>query len=127
MENLTKILVVAFGGAFGAVARYLLNISPLQNFFAPFLFPTFFINIIGSFLLGFCVIFFTEKILVSEAARLGVLVGFISAFTTFSTFEFEIFELLRTKNYAIALGYLSSSILLGFFGVVCGIWLAKRF
>lgn len=127
VETVAKILSVAVGGAFGAAVRYLINISPLQNFLAPFPFPTFFINVLGSFLIGFLLITFTEKILINETLRLLLMVGFLGAFTTFSTFELEIFELLRTKNYFTAFLYLFLSVFLGFIGVVCGIWLAKRF
>lgn len=127
MENFTKILSIGIGGAFGAVARYLINISPLANLFQKFPFPTFFINITGSFLIGFCLILLTDKLIVSENLRFAVIVGFLGAFTTFSTFELEIFELIREKFFAAAFVYLFLSVLLGFTGVCLGIWLAKKF
>ena len=127
MENFTKILAVAFGGAFGAAARYLINISPLANVFGKFPFHTFFINVTGSFLIGFLLVIFTDKFTVSENLRLAVTVGFLGAFTTFSTFELEIFELIRERFFATALLYLFLSVFFGFVGVLGGLWLAKRF
>lgn len=127
MEMFTKILSIAIGGSFGAVARHLVNISPLQNVLKPFPFPTFLINITGSFLIGFLMIFLTDKLNVSENLRLAIMVGFLGAFTTFSTFELEIWNLLKEDRYAIAFLYLSSSVIIGFLGVVAGIKLAKQF
>lgn len=126
MEHFSKILSVGLGGAFGAIARYLISISPVSNLFQKFPFPTFLINILGSFLIGFLMIFLTEKLSVSENFRLVIVVGFLGAFTTFSTFEFEIFELIREKLLVNAFLYLFLSVLLGFIGVVSGIWLAKK-
>jgi fluoride exporter len=126
METVTKILAVAFGGAFGAVARYLLNISPLQNYLKPFPLPTFLINITGSFLIGFLLIIFTEKFQTDENLRLAIIVGFLGAFTTFSTFELEIFGLIKEKEFITAFAYLFLSVLLGFIGVVTGIILARK-
>lgn len=127
METFTRILWIALGGAFGAVLRYLINVSPLANLFEKFPFPTFFINVAGSFLIGFLLILFTDKFETSENLRFAVLVGFIGAFTTFSTFELEIFELAREKYFLTAFLYLFLSVLLGFIGVLAGVWLAKRF
>lgn len=127
METLTKILSIAVGGAFGAVARYLINVSPLKNLFQPFPFPTFFINITGSFLIGFLLILLTDKFAVSENLRLALIVGFLGAFTTFSTFELEIWSLIKDNQFLTAFLYLFLSVLIGFIGVSLGVWLAKRF
>ena len=127
METLTKILSVAVGGAFGAVARYLINLSPLKSLFPSFPFPTFFINILGSFLIGVLLILLTDKFAASENLRLALIVGFLGAFTTFSTFEAEIWVLIKENQFLTALLYLFLSVVVGFIGVALGIWLAKRF
>jgi CrcB protein len=126
METLTRILAIAAGGACGAVARYLVNISPLQNFLKPFPFPTFFINISGSFLIGFLLILFADKIQVNETLRYGVLVGFLGAYTTFSTFELEIWALVKENQFLTAFLYLFFSVSVGFVGVALGVALARK-
>ena len=126
MEFTTKILAVAFGGAFGAAARYLINISPLGAAGGKFPLHTFLINVGGSFLIGFLLVIFTDKFAAHENARLALTVGFLGAFTTFSTFELEIYELIRERFFVTAFFYLSFSILAGFVGVIGGVWLGKN-
>lgn len=126
MEAVFKIISVALGGAVGSVARYLINISPLAGVFEKFPFPTFLINIIGSFLIGFFMIVFADKFEVSENIRMAVIVGFLGAFTTFSTFEVEIFGLMREKQLVVAFLYLALSILVGFAGVLAGVAIGRR-
>ena len=126
METLTRILAIAAGGACGAVSRYLINVSPMQNLFKPFPFPTFFINITGSFLIGFLLILLTDKYQADENLRLAVTVGFLGAFTTFSTFELEIWELLKENHYLAAFLYLFLSVAVGFAGLALGIRLAGK-
>jgi CrcB protein len=125
MEALTKISAVAVGGAFGAVARHLINISPLANVFQNFPFPTFVINVSGSFLIGFLLILLTDRFEVSEALRMAVIVGFLGAFTTFSTFEMEIYGLTSERNFSTALLYLLLSVVAGFVAVLAGVRLAR--
>ena len=126
MQTFAKILSVALGGAFGAVARYLINISPLQRFFIKFPFPTFFINILGSFLIGFFLIVLTDKLSVNDNLRFAIMVGFLGAFTTFSTFELEIWGLIEEKFFLTAFLYFLLSVTIGFAGVIAGVSLAKR-
>ncbi len=127
MEGSIKILAVGIGGAFGAISRYLINISPLATLFEKFPFPTFFINITGSFLIGFLFIVFTDKLQINENLRLAIMVGFLGAFTTFSTFELEIWSLVKENQFFTAFLYLFLSVSVGFLGVVTGIWLARKF
>lgn len=127
MENFSKILSIAIGGALGAVVRYLINISPLSQLFVKFPFPTFFINVTGSFLIGFLLILLTDKFQINENLRMAIIIGFLGAYTTFSTFEMEIFGLIREKEFLTAFIYLITSVLVGFTGVSLGVWLAKKF
>ncbi|MBK8465547.1 MAG: fluoride efflux transporter CrcB [Chloracidobacterium sp.] len=126
MEAASKILSVAIGGSLGAVARHLINISPLATVFDKFPFPTFVINIVGSFLIGFLMIIFADKMEVNENLRMAIIVGFLGAFTTFSTFEMEVFGLMRERQLLIAFLYLFLSVLLGYLGVMAGVALGRR-
>lgn len=127
MDAAVKIFSIAFGGALGAVARHLVNISPVAGVFEKFPLPTFLINISGSFLLGFFLIMFADKIEVNEHVRLAVIVGFLGAFTTYSTFEMELYGLLRERHFLPVALYLFLSIFIGFVGLLSGVWLARRF
>ena len=126
METATKIFAVGAGGAFGAIARYLINISPLANTGGRFPLPTFVVNVIGSLLVGFLFVMFAERFDVSENVRLTLAVGFLGAFTTFSAFELEIFLLMRDRQVVTAFAYLALSVLTGFVGVLAGVALGRR-
>ena len=120
-----RILSVALGGACGATARYGLNLLFFKTL-SPFPFATFFINITGSFLIGFLFILFTDRIDINENLRLAIMVGFLGAYTTFSTFEFETFALMREKQITMAILYVSLSFALGLIGVLMGVWLGRK-
>jgi CrcB protein len=126
MEQLPKFAAVAIGGAFGAVARYLINISPLATRFGDFPFATFVINIAGSFLIGVSMAIFAGREDVGETTKLFVGVGFLGAFTTFSTFQGEMLNLFREGRYLIALAYLVLSVVIGFAGVALGFELGRK-
>ena len=125
IEGLTKIVYVGVGGAAGAIARHLINISPLASVFERFPLPTLLINVSGSFLIGFLLYLMTDKIDVGEGLRMGVIVGFLGAFTTFSTFEMEIYGLIKTGSIGLSAVYLVLSIVAGFVALLAGVALAR--
>jgi CrcB protein len=126
MEGVFKIAVIGIGGALGAVARHLVNISPAATAFKAFPLATFLINVSGSFFIGFMTIALAEKFDVGENLRAAVIVGFLGAFTTFSTFEMEIFTLTGEKQVFLGLAYAVLSVIVGFAGVAAGVALANR-
>jgi CrcB protein len=127
MDAVVRILSIAAGGAVGAVLRHLINISPLSGLFGKFPLPTLIINVAGSFAAGFFLILLADKIEVHENVRLAVLVGLLGAFTTFSTFELEIFGLIQERHLFTALVYFALSVGTGFIGVVAGTQLGRSF
>jgi fluoride exporter len=121
MELFSKFLLVALGGAFGAAARYGMNLL-FGNTFLPFPFATFLVNVSGSFLIGFLLAKFGDN----ETVKLLFVSGFLGAYTTFSAFEYEAFQLTQTKQSLVAFAYVALSFAVGFIGVAGGIWLGRR-
>lgn len=126
VDALQKIAAVAVGGSAGAVLRYLVNLSPLAGAAGKFPLPTFAINLAGSFLIGLLMIVLAGRFDVNENLRLLVIVGLLGAFTTFSTFEMEIYALVRERELVTGFLYLFLSVFLGFVGVVAGVELGRR-
>jgi len=120
-----NILVVALGGALGTLSRYSLGLYISNRWNQGFPLHTFLINISGAFLLGFFHILFIERLNVSPLWRLGIGVGFFGAFTTFSTFGYEVISLLEGGSLTTAGLYTLLSILVGFTGVALGVGLAR--
>ncbi len=112
-------LVIGAGGFLGAVTRYLLG-SWVQKWGRGFPLGTFCINISGSFLIGLLMTLLTEKLMVDARWRLFLVVGFLGAYTTFSTFEFETGKLFGDGEWLLAGANVVLSVFLGFAAVKLG-------
>jgi fluoride exporter len=126
VETLTKYLAVAGGGAAGAMLRYYLSGSILARTAAPFPTATFVINITGSFIIGLFLTLVAERVPVNPNVRLAIAVGFVGAYTTFSTFEYETARLIEGKDYLYAFLNVGLSLAVGFAAVWAGIVTARR-
>jgi len=105
-------MAIAAGGALGAVMRWYIAgfIQRLSG--SAFPWGTLAVNIVGSFLLGFLFVWMLERVTVGELARLAVTVGFLGAFTTFSTFSVETARLLQEGAFSMALGNVLAQVLI---------------
>jgi CrcB protein len=117
------LLFVAVGGALGAVARYGLSGWVQSVSGGTFPWGTLVVNVLGCFLLGF-VFRVLQLSALSPAFRGAVTVGFLGAFTTFSTFGLETVGLLQDGRWARAAAYAGGSVAIGVAAVVAGLWLA---
>jgi len=126
VDTLTKYLAVAAGGAVGAMLRYYMTLSGLGRTAQPYPTATFIINITGSFIIGFFLTLVTERIPINPHVRLAVAVGFVGAYTTFSTFEYETARLVEGKDFLYAFLYVVLSFAVGFGAVWAGIILARQ-
>jgi CrcB protein len=108
-----RVFVIAFAGALGAVARY--GMQSLANDLAgrPTVLGTLAVNLLGSLLLGFLIGWGEERLGASSLWRTAGAVGFLGAFTTFSTLMFESVERLEDGEALLILAYIASSIVLG--------------
>lgn len=126
METATRYIAVAVGGAIGAMLRYYLGGSILSRTAVPFPTATFVINVTGSFILGLFLTLATERFNVNPHLRLAVAVGFVGAYTTFSTFEYETARLVEDRDLIRAFLYVVLSFTVGFAAVWLGIIAGRR-
>ncbi len=126
VETLTRYFAVAVGGAIGACLRFYLGGSILSRVGAPFPSATFFINITGSFIIGFFLTLAVERFDINPHVRLAVVVGFVGAYTTFSTFEYETAKLVEERNYLLAFLNVVLSFVVGFAAVWSGMIAARE-
>lgn len=120
-----KIIVIALGGALGALSRYSLGLWISSKWSQGFPLGTFIINITGAFLLGFLNTLFLDKLTISPLWRIGIGIGFLGAYTTFSTFGFETITLLEGGSILTAGLYTLLTVIIGFTGVALGVGLAR--
>ena len=108
---LTKTLMIALGGAGGAVARYLLSLWMQQKWPMAFPFGTLTVNIAGSFFIGLIYVLIVEKMVLHPDWKNVFIVGFLGAFTTFSTFSLEVVTLIENGRVGAGVLYVVASVM----------------
>ncbi|MFV0477754.1 MAG: fluoride efflux transporter CrcB [Parahaliea sp.] len=118
------IVFIAMGGAAGALSRYLISnwLHSLWEVRWPL--ATLLVNIVGSLLIG-VVFVLLERQLIHPHWRGALMVGFLGAFTTFSTFSLEMIGLLERGSYLPAFGYMLSSAVICVLAAGAGIALTR--
>lgn len=107
-----EVLTISLGAIFGANARYFLSRYAAKILGPMFPYGTLIINILGSLIVGFFVIWTTERVLVNPRWRLLVVVGFCGAFTTFSSYAFETMAYFEQGQWLLMLtNFLSNNVL----------------
>jgi CrcB protein len=120
-----KFLIISVGAIFGANARYWIGDWAAQKFGANFPYGTFIINLTGSLLIGFFLTLATERLMIDPKLRLLIAVGFLGAYTTFSTYAYESFTLIFNGQWLTGLINLFGSTLLGVLAIGLGVYLGK--
>ena len=118
-------LLISGGAVLGANLRYWISDFISQRVSTGFPIGTLVINASGSFLLGFLVTLATERLILDSRLRLLLVVGFLGAYTTFSTYTYESVNLILKGELVNGLINLFGSAFLGILSVALGIFLAK--
>lgn len=112
-------LAVAAGGALGALSRYWLMTWVSALGATRFPWGTFLVNLLGSCAIGVLYVLISEKLLLTEQWRALLVIGYLGAFTTFSTFSLDALLLLQDGRLLQALSYVATSVM----ACVLGAWL----
>ena len=118
-------LAISVAAIVGANLRYLLSRFAAREFGPVFPYGTLAINIVGSFIVGFFVIWTSERVLVDPRWRLLVVVGFCGSFTTFSSYAFESMLYFEQGQWGLMLANVLSNNLLCLGGALAGMALAR--
>jgi fluoride exporter len=119
-QRLQKYLLIAVGGALGSIARYWVGSSIANRMGIRFPYGTLVVNLTACVIIGFSMTYLGRRAELNPAWRFLVPVGFIGAYSTFSTYEWETLSNLRVGAFGIAALYAVGSFALGLAAVWCG-------
>ncbi len=120
---LSNLLQVALGGAIGASARYLTNVSVTRWMGHGYPWGTMVVNILGSFLMGVLVVVLAKKGGTSYAPLL--MIGLLGGYTTFSAFSLDVLTLYERGEFWQAGAYVAATLVLGLGAIVAGILVTR--
>ncbi len=122
---LQKYLYIALGGALGAIVRYWVGAAVASRMGNRFPYGTLVINVTACLILGFVMTWFGQRAGMNPAWRFLIPIGFVGAYSTFSTYEWETLSSLRSGAFGIAALYAIGSFVLGLAAVWGGAVLAE--
>lgn len=120
-------LAVALGGALGSMARYALSTWMCQISSHKFPYATLTVNVLGSFVMGILFVVIVERAALPQEMRSLLMIGFIGAFTTFSTFSLDALGLWQNGHLFMALIYTLATVILCLIAISSAIWLTRLF
>ena len=119
------LILIGLGGFVGAISRYLVDGFVSDRTAGAFPWGTLAVNATGSFLLGLLFAMTTERALLPAEIRGPVLIGFIGAYTTFSTYMLESWGLIESGSYVAAVANLGGSVVIGLVAVAAGLIIGR--
>ena len=120
-----KYFFIALGGALGSVARYFVGTTVSDRLGIRFPYGTLIINISACLIIGLSLEILNRHTNINPALRYLIPIGFIGAYSTFSTFEWEIFSNLNSGAFWIAILYVAASLVFGLVAVALGAALGR--
>ena len=117
--------MIAIGGALGSIARY--EVATLIQARVPAGFPwgTFWVNVSGCLVMGVATTLLSERLVVNPQWRYLIPIGFVGAYTTFSTFELEFFRANTEGAWLVGGAYVVGSVLAGYLALWAGVVIAR--
>jgi len=122
---LQKYLFIAIGGALGSIARYWVGSTIAGRMGIRFPYGTLVVNITACLIIGFSLTYMGRRADLNPAWRFLIPIGFIGAYSTFSTYEWETLSTMRSGAFVLAALYAGGSFILGLIAVWGGSWLAE--
>ena len=119
------LILIGFGGFAGAISRYLVDGLVTDRTGGAFPWGTLVVNATGSFVLGLLFAMTAERATLPAEIRGPVMIGFIGAYTTFSTYMLESWGLIESGSYAPAVANLGGSMLIGLAAVAAGLVIGR--
>ncbi len=116
---------VAIGGALGAMARYAVSTWIFNISSHKFPYATLSVNVLGSFVMGILFVFIIERADLPAEMRGLLMIGFLGAFTTFSTFSLDAIGLWQNGHLFLALVYVLATVVLCLVAISSSIWLTR--
>lgn len=120
-----NLMMIALGGALGAVSRFLLGNAVSKAVGSALPYGTFVINVIGCFAMGLLMTLIVDREMLPAAWRLFLCVGFLGGFTTFSSFGYEALMMLTEGRLLVVLAYVGGSVALGLVAAGLGVLCAR--
>ncbi len=120
-----NVFLVAVGGAFGSVLRYLVGLLTIRWFGPSFPWGTFAVNVVGSFAIGLLSEMIARRFNASMEVRVFLVTGILGGFTTFSSFSLDTMVLLERGAIAATVGYVLATLCLSFLAILAGLALGR--
>lgn len=116
---------VAIGGALGSIARYALSTYIFDISSHKFPYATLIVNVLGTFAMGILFVVIVERSAMPAEMRSLLMIGFVGAFTTFSTFSLDALGLWQNGHIFMSLVYMLATIILCLIAISSAIWLTR--
>jgi CrcB protein len=117
--------MIGLGGAAGAIARYQIAAMVQARVPAGFPYGTFVVNVSGCFVMGLVTALLTDRLVGHPNWRFLIPIGFVGAYTTFSTFELETFRAATEGALGVAMANVAASVVIGYLSLWIGLVVAR--
>jgi CrcB protein len=126
VQTMMSVISIAIGGALGAVGRHFVNVGAAQAFGLHFPYGTLTVNVLGSFIMGALIAAFAHGLEMPQHMKSLLTVGFLGAFTTFSTFSLDAVSLYERGAMMASALYILASVTLSIAALFAGLYLVRQ-